>query len=257
MTKPYRPNPLQWPLSPDGLVGLNDTIEDIYNELMRLRAASYLTDADESSVFSAARRLLAGSNITFDDTVAGQRTIASSGGGGGGGLVLIEQHTASGSGSLDFTTTISATYDLYVVELVNIIPANDNVDFMFRVSTDGGSSYDSGANYARAMRFDNNAFNTVLGADSGLTSVVLAANVDATETQASLNGTMKLFNPGSASLYKPLTFHGFVRNNDTHYYSVVGQGVYRSTTAVNAFQFLFSAGNIASGTIRSYGVAKS
>jgi len=33
-------------------------------------------------------------------------------------------------------------------------------------------------------------------------------------------------------------------------------GIYLSTTAVNALRFLFSSGNIASGVVRMYGVAK-
>lgn len=36
---PQRPNPLQWPLTPQGLDGLDATIEDIYRELRRLRSA--------------------------------------------------------------------------------------------------------------------------------------------------------------------------------------------------------------------------
>lgn len=48
--------------------------------------ATYLTEDDETDRLPNSRRLIAGSNITFDDSVAGQRTISSSGGGGGGDI---------------------------------------------------------------------------------------------------------------------------------------------------------------------------
>jgi hypothetical protein len=37
---PQRPNPLQWPLTPENVDGLDATIEDIYQELRKLRARS-------------------------------------------------------------------------------------------------------------------------------------------------------------------------------------------------------------------------
>jgi hypothetical protein len=37
-------------------------------------------------------------------------------------------------------------------------------------------------------------------------------------------------------------------------YRITGQGTYLSTTAINAFRVLYSSGNIASGTVRVYGL---
>jgi hypothetical protein len=180
-------------------------------------------------------------------------------------LVLLESHTASASASLDFTTrnatgqsgaTFQSDFDEYVIEAINLIPATDNVDFLLRVSTDGGSSYDSGANYGRALRLDSASFNVVLGANSGLTALIAVANVDTTTTQASLNLSIRLFNPLSAANYKAATVQGTFKNNDANYYAVTGSGWYLSATAVNAFRCAFSSGNITSGTVRVYGVAK-
>ena len=209
---------------------------------------------------------------TFDLTTApltGDGLLVEYGGGGGGGgagaLVLLESHTASASASLDFTTrnatgqsgaTFQSDFDEYVIEAINLIPATDNVDFLLRVSTDGGSSYDSGANYGRALRLDSASFNVVLGANSGLTALIAVANVDTTTTQASLNLSIRLFNPLSAANYKAATVQGTFKNNDANYYAVTGSGWYLSATAVNAFRCAFSSGNITSGTVRVYGVAK-
>ncbi len=50
-----------------------------------LSALTFMTEDDETADAPNSRQLLPGSNISFDDTVPGQRTINSSGGGGGGG----------------------------------------------------------------------------------------------------------------------------------------------------------------------------
>ena len=94
--------------------------------------------------------------------------------GGGGGLVLLEQHTASASASLDFTTGITSTYDQYIVEIIQIVPTTDAVPIALQVSTDGGSSYDTGNNYQWAAFRASNAGSATAGS-SATDSIALAA----------------------------------------------------------------------------------
>src|ERR1041385_3074854 len=63
------------------------------------------------------------------------------------GLVILEQHAASSSAQLDFTTFISSTYDDYVIEGVGIVPASSAVDLRLEVGTGGTPTYDTGSNY--------------------------------------------------------------------------------------------------------------
>lgn len=62
----------------DLLVNAVDTINEQISEIL---AASFLTVNDETNDFPNSRQLLAGTGITFNDAVAGQRTISASGGG--------------------------------------------------------------------------------------------------------------------------------------------------------------------------------
>lgn len=55
-------------------------------DLAELLAATLLTENDETATYPSSRRVLPGTNITFDDSVAGQRTINASGGGDAGGM---------------------------------------------------------------------------------------------------------------------------------------------------------------------------
>ncbi len=181
------------------------------------------------------------------------------------GQVLLAELTASASATLDFATRnvagqsgtlFQSDYDQYIVEIIGLVPATDNTDLMLRVSTDAGASYDSGANYARALRNDNASFNAVAGANSGLTSVILAGGVDTTTTQGSVDLSLKFYGPLSATLYKFLSIHGAFHSNDGSYYALTGHGLYLSATAVNAFRLLMSSGNISSGVVRVYGLTK-
>ena len=45
------------------------------------------------------------------------------------GLVLLNTLTASSSATLDDTTSITASYDLYMIEFENVLPATDSVNF--------------------------------------------------------------------------------------------------------------------------------
>lgn len=176
------------------------------------------------------------------------------------GLVLLEQHTASASASLDFTTCISSTYDEYQIEFVNVVPETDAVDLWMRMSTDGGSTYDSGSNYFFSGFGFNNTGSSVLGVGSAAKTTAIkfqnAANID-NSADYGVVGSGRLFSPGSSSLRKYFQYRvTYLDNTAAVLQNLDGTGIYDSATAVNAFQFLMSSGNIASGTIRVYGVGK-
>lgn len=176
---------------------------------------------------------------------------------GGGGLVLVEQHTASASASLDFTTCISATYDEYQIHIVNLLPNTDNVAINFRVSTDGGMTYDSGANYGWNIWTWIAAASGTTGVNSGATAVTLVHAVDTTTANWAVNGVYDFYAPES-SVMKLITGKASYRNNvNTSLEGIVQAGGYLSTTAVTDFQILPSSGTFTSGVVRCYGVSKS
>ena len=49
--------------------------------------------------------------------------------------------TASSSGTLDFTSSIDSTYNIYKFRFTDIHTGSNNVHFTFQGSTDTGSSY--------------------------------------------------------------------------------------------------------------------
>lgn len=178
----------------------------------------------------------------------------------GGALVLLEQHTASASATLDFTSWYSALYDEYVIEFINVRPATNNVDLKFNLSTNGGVSYDTSNLYSSSIWVWNTSGTAVTGnAVSAPTSGWLVRNnaeISSASTDG-VSGTARLFDPASTSSRKRMNgMFGYVTGTGTVMNATQAAYHYASTTAVNAFRAAFTAGNIASGTIRIYGVAK-
>jgi hypothetical protein len=179
-------------------------------------------------------------------------------GGASGALVgPLEFHIASGSASLNFTSWYSSSYDEYVVEILNLVPATNSVSLNMQVSTNGGSSYDSSTLYSNAdWRSILNA--SASGGNSSSTSLILAspdATISSTAAQGGASETFKLVNPGSTIFYKQVNGSGGYVSTAPSITTHIFSDIYSNTAAVNAFKVFFSSGNIASGTIRIYGVA--
>jgi hypothetical protein len=174
---------------------------------------------------------------------------------GSGALVLLEQHTAANSATLDFTASISATYDEYIIEFVGLLPATNLASLFMRMSTDGGATYDAGANYGWFAADSNRFGQAQTGADSGATGIQCDKSGFSNAATSSYNGHARLFNPGSTTKHKAVCGLSVSMSAATIEQQQFA-GYYQSLTAVNAFRFLMTAGNITSGTIRVYGVAK-
>jgi hypothetical protein len=211
-----------------------------------------------TTAVNGARFLFSAGNVASGTIrMYGVANAASSSAAAGGALVLVEQHAASASSQLDFTQ-ITSTYDQYVFELVGIRPGTTNTNMLVRVSTDGGATYDSGTNYGSAPGLFTRNFQTInfAGGSTGQTSMIIGWDMQTTAGK-NTSGRMTLYDPLSATNHKGMTYDIVNTSaSDANLYRGWGSGAYLSTTAVNAVRFVQSAGTIASGTIRMYGVSK-
>lgn len=177
--------------------------------------------------------------------------------GGSGALVFLEAKTASASATLDFTTFISSTYDTYVFKFVNVLPATSTAVLQMRIGTGGGPTYDAGTNYGtQIFRHSHNA-SAASGADSGATSIALTTAWLSTGVHA-IGGSLELYDPQSTSFNKFVSGK-FVYPDSGISNMVASEMVGQwndSATAATAVRFLMSSGNITSGVIRVYGIAK-
>lgn len=185
------------------------------------------------------------------------RTLSVDNGAGGiydpGSLVLLDTKTAATSATIDFTSDITATYDDYIVKLVDVIPATASTDLLMLVSTDNGATWAS-TTYAWAYNFN--------GVTDGTTGVS-TATAQAAATLASgvvnattgITGTVEAFSPasgGDKQFRVLLTF----KQPTPKLYHFSGGAFWQTATAYNALRFKAASGNLTSGSFRLYGVAK-
>ena len=172
------------------------------------------------------------------------------------GRKLLATKTASASAALDFTEFNNATYRRYEFELENVKPATDNVSFYFRTSTNAGSTYDAGASDYVHGQSGTSAASATTGASVGASAIPLntAVTIGNAASEYGLSGELVLTGAPSAAVFTEL--RGMVT-----YWNTAGAmvqlelgGARLSAADVDAVRFLFSSGNIESGTIRMYGI---
>lgn len=213
---------------------------------------------NNSSAFGGITNGASGTVLTSTGTGTAPtfQALPGAGGGiGGAGLILLEEHTASASASLNFTTGMSSTYDQYLLLLQSLIPGTGGSDCWIRVSTNGGSTWDSTSNY---FTFGTLMTNT-LGSPAAFGAGSAPEGLLATSVSASwegVSGQIALLNPSNASVRKHLKIDTMWTDTAPTGRSAQGGLIWGVNTAYNAVQVLFSAGTIASGIGRLYGYTK-
>lgn len=205
---------------------------------------------------------------TNDQDAATKAYVDANAGGTGGtkGLVLLEERVASASSSLNFTTrnmgshtgaTFQADFDEYVIEILSLLPGTNNVGIQIRVTTDGGSTWAAGASDYRwsYMAYGSggpgNTFST------GATSIATNGFTNYTnQSSKPLNGSYKIFDPLSTSVFKMLAGHSVYWDLTPTLVTSELVASYQQTTAINGIQLFPTSGTLTSGLARVYGVQK-
>ena len=173
---------------------------------------------------------------------------------GGGAWTYISSATASTSSSLDFTSGIDSTYDVYMFCGSSIVLSTD-IGVNIRV---GGGSFDSGASDYK--------FSVTRQSVGGWNQVSDAAHnfMDMGHAQYSGGGTSEathfrilLYSPSDTTHYKVIEAHQSGQDSSASPQNNMLVGQRDSTSAITRLQVLPSSGTITSGIIRMYGLAKS
>ena len=183
---------------------------------------------------------------------------------GGGGLTLLSTSTASSDNTVDITSGLDSTYDVYYFEFINIKVLTDTAEWGFLLSTDGGSTFSTTCTNATWRSYKDE-----VGGGGGLGYVDSFHNIQSTglnnislnqgnNADDSANGSMYLFDPSSTTYLKH--FSSYESNShDTSNPLIVQNhtiGYANTASAVDAIRFKSSSGSF-SGTIKFYGVSNS
>ncbi len=185
---------------------------------------------------------------------------------GGGSLVLISTQTASSSSTISFTSGLDSTYKEYIFKFINIHPATAETWFRFNLSIDGGSNYNVTKTSSAFVAYHDEADSTYGKALTYHVHTDLAQSTSnqslgyftGTDNDASLCGTMHLFDPSNTTFVKHFIARTTNLNQDSgssyaFEFNYAGYG--NTTSAIDAVIFQMDSGNIDSGTIKLYGVS--
>ena len=168
-----------------------------------------------------------------------------------GSLVHIGSAVASGSAATLSITGIDSTYNVYMVQVKNIVPASDDT-IGWRVTKGGSIQSDSEYDNARqdmptAASFqDNEAQNA-----DGVTNATIESTGDG------FFATFYLFNFPNASEYSFGTFEHVAWVSTPQGFGGAGGFVHTVASASDGLSFYFTGGaNISSGNLELYGLKK-
>lgn len=175
---------------------------------------------------------------------------------GSAGMILLDSQVASSVGSIDFTRDIDSKHTEYVVKAYSVVPATDGSNLVMRVSTDGGSTFVTGAtSYSYAVGG--------LAEDSG----TLISRISAGDKQIDLgvrgvgstagegaNFDVSIYDPSNAAIQTIIKSDASIILPAPLIGVSWGAGRYEATTAVNALSLFFATGDIASGEFRLFAV---
>ena len=170
------------------------------------------------------------------------------------GWVLLDKQEASNSATIDFESLLDSTYLAFKVVMVDVVPATDNVILQFRTSTDNGATYDSTANdyfYAQA-RIPSDS--TLAESVTETASVISLVNTVGSAAGEGISGELTLSNPAGTALFKRLRWSFDAIDSGGSVMPQWGAGARMATADVDAIRFLFSSGNIESGTFLLFGL---
>ena len=175
----------------------------------------------------------------------------------GGGLEFISSLDLSNAATASFTGFDSSKYDSYMFRFANVLPVTDDADVYALLSVDSGSNY-----LAASDSYTIEANQHASAGDSAFIPFGYSglSNVDG----GGMTATVDVIGPHLNKRTFVYPSSGMVNIPDesvsANYFNAVsygGGGQTKANTVVNAIQFKFSSGNIASGTITMYGMVNS
>jgi len=209
---------------------------------------------------------VAGKALSFNSDADGFTTQGAS------SMVLIKTLTASSDSTLSFVDGASSvvldnTYPAYVFKFINIHPS-EVAQFSFQGNAAGGSGFNetiTSTSFQSFHREDNSsaALNYRTGDDQAqATGYQILTNNVGDDADQSCSGTLHLFNPSSTTFVKHFISRIQVyrsTGSSAEASSVEGftAGYFNTTSAIDEIQFKMSGGNIATGTIKLYGIKDS
>lgn len=169
------------------------------------------------------------------------------------GLVLISRQAASASATIDFTSGIGPGFTSYELHIDHVKLATDAQSLYLLTSSDGGSSYDTGAADYGYLHTINTAATISGGTTTSTTQIQLNPSTLGNDTNEFCSLRIEIIKP-SATDYTSMFLKGYGLDSAGAFLSWDGFGRRNSAADVDAIRITTSSGNITSGDFKLYGV---
>jgi len=174
--------------------------------------------------------------------------------------VVLATSTASNSATLDISGVFDdAIYARYELELLNLLPETSDVQALLRVGTGAGPTWQAGSgaynNALLAWATASQGYPTAISNAIGLSQQPGGGN-GVTNPGSGLSGLISFFNPQSTSFVPSFQIDTRQINAVPTVVAVRGASIYAAPTSITGLRFLFSSGNVSSGSIRLLGYRK-
>ena len=227
------------------------------DEVKAFDATDYATAAQGSKADSALQSVTSLTQVKVEDgtdttfgLVSGQRLSQAATAFSG---VISKTVVSAPVASVDLTGFDATKYTSYEVELMNVIPVTDNVQLHLRTSSNGGSSFDSGASdYETGYGGRRSNASEMFGGGAAADGLI-APEVGSAAGEDGVSGTIRISGPDLAK--RTLLNYKMANFNESGFLDQFSGAIMRNAAAsVDAVQLFFSSGNIESGTIVLRGI---
>ena len=145
-----------------------------------------------------------------------------------------------------------SSYDVYMVQITNFAPVNDDVSAYMRITKSGTA--DSTSNYDSAFKLFK--ANTTFTNNSDTNEDKINFGNVGTGTSEGVNATLLLFNFNNTSEYSFATVESTILNSSQQLNGKQGGFTHTVESASDGLFFYMASGNIASGRFSLFGLAK-
>ena len=169
------------------------------------------------------------------------------------GLVKLNSGTVSAAATLDIVMTGYTAFKNKLLVLTSFLPVTDTAALLGRVSTDGGATFDTGSStyrYAKKQHSSSPGSSDAGGTDS---SINIASSVGGGAGEPGCSAQIVMYDTTRTSRNGLFTSNAVFNDGQPETVIQVNHVERLANQDTDAFQVLFSSGNIASGDWVLYG----
>ena len=169
------------------------------------------------------------------------------------------QQTASSDTSIDITSGIDSTYDVYVIEFINLHPSSDSVDLKFQGNASGQTGFNEVVTNARAGSRGKEVA-IISGVDyDGLAGSQSAGDIHLSrrtgaDADQAVSGNILLFRPADTTSVTMWQVQHTSQHAGQWWNHGWTAGYFNVAAAIDEISIYFSSGTIQTGKIKLYGI---